>query len=80
MYLEFTCISISLNQWNELMKGARKASYKKLVSMIKKEIPQLYYDLALNFSNPYQYQCKQTKTHFILVHSSIEYFINKNEY
>ena len=59
------------------MKGARKASYKRLVSRIKKELPSLYMELALQFPNPYADECRQTKTHYILVHSAIEVFIHK---
>ena len=77
MYLESTCVGIGIDRWNELMKGARKCSYKKLVRRIKKEIPELYENLCLNFDTPWENQCQQTKTHFILVHSGIEYFIKK---
>lgn len=77
MYLETDCTSISIDKWNELMKGARKASYPRLVGRIKKEMPELYSALTLNFYNPWCDQCKQTRTHFILVHSAIEYFIKK---
>lgn len=78
MYLECTCAGIGITKWNELMKGARKASYKRLVSLIKKELPDLYNELTLQYYNPWENDCKQTKTHYILVHSAIEYFIRKN--
>ena len=58
------------------MKGARKASYERLVSRIRKELPDLYSELSLQFPNPYADQCRQTKTHYILVHSAIEFFIH----
>ena len=77
MYLETDCTSITIDKWNELMKGARKANYPRLVRKIKKELPELYSALTLNFYNPWCDQCKQTRTHFILVHSAIEYFIKK---
>ena len=77
MYLEYTCETISLSKWERLMQGARKASYKKLVRLIKKEIPELYSSLSLDLYNPWENDCKQTKTHYILVHSAIEYFIKK---
>ena len=77
MYLEYTCETISLSKWERLMQGARKASYKKLVRLIKKEIPELYSSLSLDLHNPWENDCKQTKTHYILVHSAIEYFIRK---
>ncbi len=59
------------------MKGAKRMSYKRLVSRVKREMPELYGALALNLCNPWADQCKQTKTHYILVHSAIEYFIHK---
>lgn len=77
MYLEADCTSIDIDEWNRLMKGARKCSYSKLIQRIKKEIPELYNDLCLDFGNPFAEQCRQTKTHYILVHSAIEYFIHK---
>ena len=77
MYLETTCQDVSLEQWNALMKGARKCSYKRLVARIKKEMPFLYDYLLLNLYNPWKNDCKQTKTHYILVRSAIEYFIHK---
>lgn len=77
MYYETDCTATSIDEWNRFMKGARKCSYKKLVKKIKDEIPELYHALCLNLPNPYDEQCKQTKTHYILVHSAIEYFIRK---
>jgi hypothetical protein len=77
MYYETNCGNVTIFEWNRLMKGARKASYKRLVERVRKEIPELYEALSLNFFNPWWDQCKQTKTHYILVHSAIEYFIHK---
>ena len=77
MYYETNCTCINIDEWNQLMKGARKCSYKRLVSQIERELPELYRDLCLNYYNPFESQCKQTRTHFILVHSAIEYFIHK---
>ena len=78
MILECTCENISITRWNKLMSGARKASYKKLVAKIKREMPELYNALSLNLYNPWENDCKQTKTHYILVSSAIEYFIRKD--
>lgn len=72
---ETNCTEISITRWNQLMKGARRANKKKLNSLVKKELPDLYEALSLNLYNPYDYY--QTKTHYILVHSTIEYFICK---
>ena len=78
MYYETNCMSCgSIDNWKKLMKGARKCNYKRLVARIKKEIPGLYDELCLNLYNPWAESCQQTKTHYILVHSAIEYFIRK---
>ena len=77
MKYECCCMDISLDEWSQLMKGARKCSYKKLVPRIKRELPILYLQLSLGVPNPYAGYCKQTNTHYILVHSMIEYFIRK---
>ena len=77
MIYECNCTCISAHEWQRLMKGARRASYTRLVARIKRELPKLYQELALNFYNPWENECKQTRTHYILVHSAIEYFIRK---
>jgi uncharacterized protein YwgA len=79
MYLEATCADVNMSTWEKLMKGAKRTSYRKLVSLIKKELPVLYFDLALNLYNPWSNQTKQTETHFILVHSATEYFFRKDQ-
>jgi len=66
-----TCGSLSV--WNKLMKGAVRANKKKINSLVKRLLPDLYESLALNYHNPYKYF--RTKTHLVLVHSSIEYFL-----
>jgi hypothetical protein len=77
MYLEYDCTSIDKSLWDKLMKGAKPINYKWLISKIRKHIPDLYKDLALDFYNPYSEQCVKTKTHYVLVSSAIEYFIRK---
>lgn len=77
MYYETNCTAVSKYEWDRLMNGSRRCSYKKLVKRIKDEIPELYSALSLDVPNPYDSQCAQTKTHYILVHSAIEYFIHK---
>lgn len=77
MFYETNCTEISITEWNRLMKYARPCSYNRLIRKIKIEIPALYEALALEFPNPYAAQCKMTPTHYILVHSAIEYFIRK---
>jgi len=77
MIYECCCEDITFDKWKVLMHGARKCSYKRLISKIKREIPSLYEQLMLDVPNPYAEQCRQTNTHYILVHSMIEYFIRK---
>lgn len=77
MYYDTNCTCITIDEWYRLMKGARKCSYKRLVGRIRKELPSLYQSLALQYYNPFAEQCRQTKTHFILVHSGVEYFLHK---
>lgn len=77
MMYECNCTCLDIRKWQQLMKGARRTSYTRLVARIKRELPELYQELALNFYNPWENECKQTNTHYILVHSGIEYFIRK---
>lgn len=77
MIYECCCEDITFDKWKVLMHGARKCSYKRLISKIKREIPSLYEQLMLDVPNPYAEQCRQTDTHYIIVHSMIEYFIRK---
>ena len=59
------------------MKGGRPINYRWLKNKIRKYLPELYGDLCLDFYNPWEDQCRVTKTHYILVHSATEYFIRK---
>ena len=77
MYYETDSTCVNIQTWHKLMKGARPMSYKWLKSRIKHKIPSLYDNLGLDFYNPWENDCKRTKTHYILVHSGIEYFIHK---
>lgn len=77
MTLECNCTQISKEEWEKKMKGSRPLSYKWLICRIKKHLPKLYYDLGLDFYNPYEEQCRVNKRYYILVHSAIEYFISK---
>ena len=74
---ETNCTQVNSNQWERLMKNVKPTDYDKIVKRIKKDLPNLYNELALNLNNPYKDQCAETKTHYILVHSMIEYFIRK---
>ena len=75
IYLECRCCDISEFKWDKLMEGAKKANGSKIKGMIKKQLPELYNDLSLNFGNPYEQQSQKTKTHYIYVWSAIEYFL-----
>ena len=55
------------------MQGAKRTDKRKLNKLVKEQIPELYESLALQYYNPYNYY--KTKTHYVLVHSSIEYFL-----
>ena len=63
------------------MERTDERSKKMLLQAVggkdQKELPDLYESLCMNFYNPYEEQCQQTKTHYILVSSAIEYFIHK---
>ena len=71
--LEYTCDGISAWKWEELMEGHVRANHKKINSLVKKLLPELWEDLCLEFHNPYNYF--RTKTHLVLVHSCVEHFI-----
>jgi len=76
LYYETNCTAINIYKWDELMKGAVRADHTRIDSLVKLLIPDLYHDLALEFHNPYNYY--RTKTHLVLVHSMIEYFLKIN--
>ena len=67
MVYETNCTEITQDKWRELMKYGRKCSYRMLAARIKRELPELYHALALQFYNPYAEQCRQTPTHYILI-------------
>lgn len=77
MDLECTCGDITMEQWNELMQGKRRISYRWLVNKIKRELPDVYKSLCLQFYNPWDDKTYSTKTHYVLTHSAIEYFFRK---
>ena len=73
LWLEATCSGINLAQWNRWMDGATRADHRRIDSLVKRHLPELYRDLALNLRNPYHYY--KTRRHLILVHSAMEYFL-----
>jgi len=76
MSLQCSCPEISITQWDQLMKGHKRANKKRAERLIKQHLPGLFDALALEFYNPYN--CLRTETHLIYVHSGIEYFIKIN--
>jgi hypothetical protein len=70
---ECNCTNISLSTHNSLMRRSVKADKNKVNELVRKQLPNLYKELALEFYNPYDYG--RTDTHLILVHSMIEYFL-----
>lgn len=58
MVYETNCTEITQDKWRELMKYGRKCSYRLLTARIKRELPELYHALALQFYNPYAEQCR----------------------
>jgi len=79
-HLETTCVGISLDRWNELMKGARPANNRKatLAAIRAGVIPeeQGKKEIKHPHFNPYTHYV--TRTHIIYVHSAIEHFIKVN--
>ena len=81
---ECTCEGIGTTQWDGLMKNAVRANVYKVNKLVKELLPDLFHALCLDekplkdlyWYNPYNYY--KTKTHLVLVHSSIEYFLKIN--
>lgn len=67
------CALTTQAEWDKLMQGAKRANKQKINALVKKHLPDLFSDLALQFRNPYNYF--KTATHLILVHSAVEHFI-----
>lgn len=77
MYLEGTCVTFTAQECRERSKYSRKISWLWLKRRIKRELPELYSALSLNFPTMYEAETRSTKTHYIFVHSAIEYFLHK---
>ena len=75
--LEATCCDINLAQWERWMAGATRADHRRIDTLVKRHLPDLYEALSLNLRNPYNYF--KTRRHLILVHSAIEYFLGYRE-
>lgn len=55
------------------MTGTSRANGALIRGFIKKYTPNIAYELALNFYNPYESQSRKKEGVFIYVHSAIEY-------
>ena len=72
-----TCIFINSTQWDKLMENSYKANGRKIRIMIKKQDPELYKELALNYHNPYECQSRVSSKYYIYVWSATEYFFKR---
>lgn len=77
MYYETNCTQVTIKEWENLMKNKKRTSYKTLCRKIKKELPDIYNKLELEFPNPWEDDTYETPTHYILTQSAIEHFIHK---
>ena len=75
LYLECTCYDIRYRKWESLMKNHTRADYRKINKLVKIHLPDLFYNLGLDLCPNTFYHYHKTKTHLILVHSGIEYFL-----
>ena len=74
---ETSCVGIDMDHFDELMHNMKQYSYRTLIKLIQRDEPEMYHDLRLDLLNPWADQCGQTDTHFMLIHSGIEYFFKK---
>ena len=79
IYLQYECCcaDVNIEQWTNLMKHKRKCSYRLLVKKIKRDYPNLYNELGLEYHNPYMDKTYSTPTHYVLTSSATEYFFRK---
>lgn len=77
MYLEGTCATLTAQECRKRFKYSRRISWEWLKRKIKRELPELYSALSLQFPTLYEAETRSTKTHYIFVHSAIEYFLLK---
>lgn len=73
LYLENTCSSVTIREYDKLYEKATRANKSTINKLVLDHLPDLYEGLALNLWNPYHYY--KTKTHLILIHSQIDYFL-----
>ena len=74
VYLETTCVSTSIPEWDALMEGAVRACKATVHRILVKNRCLTPEDVR--YYNPYDYY--RTDTHIIYVHSGIEHFYRIN--
>ena len=72
--LECTCVGIEQNEWDRLMKEAKRADKKKVEKLLVEHGHLAKEDIK--YYNPYNYF--RTDTHLIYVHSMVEHFYKIN--
>ncbi len=75
-----TCVSISKSEWDQLMKGARRANRKEVVKIALQAGAINEWQAKKELKNPWfnPYHHFRTETHIIYTHSGIEHFILVN--
>ena len=71
--LDTTCVQTTGREYDRLMEGCTVANKSYIDRLVMEHLPVLYTALSLNLRNPYQYY--KTKTHLILIHSAVNYFL-----
>lgn len=80
-YLECTCVGISANKWDKLMKNAKRADRRIVIraaikaGIISKE--EGLRELKQPYYNPYNHY--RTNEHLVYVHSRIEHFLRSSK-
>ena len=72
------CMGISIKKWESYMLNTTKANGKKIKSLIKKHLPDLYESIGLEFPNPFEHKSVKKDGLLVYVHSGIEYFFKYN--
>ncbi len=70
-----TCVGITQTEWDNFMENTTKANGRQIRLLIKKFLPELYEDLALQYYNPYEHRAVKKRGLLVYVHSGIEYFL-----
>jgi len=71
LILVSTCVNSSISEWENYMEGTKKASYRKIHSIIRKCNPEW---IELTINNPYKHNYKRKDGLIVVVHSAVEYF------